>query len=329
MKRTGIGEGAMRIIVFGLGAVGGVLAAALTHAGHEVVAIGRGAMFEAVRATGLRLRSPEIDRVVPVQTVASPAEIDWRADDAILLCMKSQDTQAALDGLRAAGVMDQPVFCFQNGVANERLALRYFPNVHGVTVMMPCTYLVPGEVASRFAPRLGIFDIGRYPGGADADDHRLAQALDQAGFAPFVQDRVMASKYGKLLLNLGNVAEAAFGPETKQSDLTQRMRAEATAVYAAAGIEWVDVGAADPRRETLARWLPVPGLDQRGSSTLQSLLRGGSVETDYLNGEIVLLGRLHGVPTPVNVAMTRLAARMVRDGLEPASLDLDATLATL
>jgi 2-dehydropantoate 2-reductase len=58
MKRTGIGEGAMRIIVFGLGAVGGVLAAALTHAGHEVVAIGRGAMFEAVRATGLRLRSP-------------------------------------------------------------------------------------------------------------------------------------------------------------------------------------------------------------------------------------------------------------------------------
>ncbi|WUJ19490.1 hypothetical protein OHS70_07955 [Streptomyces sp. NBC_00390] len=38
-----------------------------------------------------------------------------------------------------------------------------------------------------------------------------------------------------------------------------------------------------------------------GGSTWQSLVRGtGSIETDHLNGEMVLLGRQQGVPTPVN-----------------------------
>jgi lysophospholipase L1-like esterase len=32
----------------------------------------------------------------------------------------------------------------------------------------------------------------------------------------------------------------------------------------------------------------------------------GSIETDYLNGEIAMLGRLHGVPTPVNALLQDL-----------------------
>jgi len=319
----------MRIIVFGLGAVGGVIAAAVARSGHEVIGIGRGAMLEAIRAQGLRLRSPEVDETVRLATVATPDQIAFRPDDAILMCMKTQDTLPALQALRDAGVTDQPVFCVQNGVANERMALRYFPNVHGVTVMMPCTYLVPGEVASMLAPRFGIFDIGRYPDDTDADDTHLAAALEGANFAAFVTPEVMASKYGKLLMNLGNVIEAAFGPAAKQSDIAQRLRAEALAVFAAAGIATTDVGTSDPRRKAFAQMKPVPGAGFRGGSTLQSLLRGGSVETDYLNGEIALLGRLHGVPTPVNAALTRLAARMAREGIAPGSLDLATELAAL
>jgi 2-dehydropantoate 2-reductase len=62
--------------------------------------------------------------------------------------------------------------------------------------------------------------------------------------------------------------------------------------------------------------------DQRsGSSTWQSLARHtGEVETDYLNGEIALLGRLHGVATPVNAALCRLAARVAIDGAGPHAL---------
>ena len=51
----------------------------------------------------------------------------------------------------------------------------------------------------------------------------------------------------------------------------------------------------------------VHGAEHPGSSTWQSLQRGSTLETDFLNGEIVLLGRLHGIPTPVNADIQRRA----------------------
>jgi 2-dehydropantoate 2-reductase len=60
-----------------------------------------------------------------------------------------------------------------------------------------------------------------------------------------------------------------------------------------------------------------------GSSTWQSVARAsGRIETDYLNGEIVLLGRLHGVATPVNEALQALAARLARERGRPGSVPL-------
>ena len=69
---------------------------------------------------------------------------------------------------------------------------------------------------------------------------------------------------------------------------------------------------------------PIGGRERGGSSSWQSLARGaGTIETDYLNGEIVLLGRLHGVPTPLNEAICRLADRAVRDRARPGELSID------
>ncbi|MBN8293542.1 ketopantoate reductase family protein [Rhodobacter sp. NTK016B] len=319
----------MRIIVYGVGAIGGVLAGALAKSGAEVIGIARGRMLEAVQAKGLRVMSPDMDEVIAVPMVGSPAEIDFRPDDAILLCMKTQDTQPALEALRMAGVTDQPIFCTQNGVANEPLALRMFPNVHGMTVMLPGTYLTPGEVVSHCTPKLGMFDIGRFPKGSDAADEALVELLWPAGFAAFVKPDVMASKYGKLLLNLGNISGAAFGPSAPDGALRKAAQSEAIAVYKAAGIDFVDVSTKDERREKYMNLREVPGAPAMSNSTLQSFQRGNSVETDYMNGEICYLGRLHGVKTPVNDALMALAVRMLRDGIEPGTLDLQATLAEL
>ena len=83
------------------------------------------------------------------------------------------------------------------------------------------------------------------------------------------------------------------------------------------------MGAADPRRDALLRMGEVAGVARTGGSTTQSLARGtGSVETDWLNGEIVLLGRLHGVPTPANGYFLDLSARLVREGRKPGDVPL-------
>jgi 2-dehydropantoate 2-reductase len=75
---------------------------------------------------------------------------------------------------------------------------------------------------------------------------------------------------------------------------------------------------------------PVPGFEERlGGSTWQSLARGGSLETDYLNGEIALLGALHGVPTPVNRMLQEVAGQAARTGAQPGSYTAEQLLARL
>jgi len=320
----------LRIVVHGVGAVGGILLAALSRCGADCVGIGRGAMLDAITAGGLRLRTPELDVTEKVACVEHPSEIGFRDDDVILMTMKGQHTQAALEDLRAAGLRDQAIYCFQNGVANERAALRILPNVHGGTVMMPSNMVAPGVVASHAGPRLGMFDIGRYPGGSDETDQVLAQLLEKAGFAAFVTDDVMPSKYGKLLMNLGNIVQAALGVGVDTRDIRTCLEKEAEAVFRAAGIAWQDVSMADPRREEFMHFTPVPDVPYRGGSTTQSFARAtGSAETDYLNGEVVLLGRLHDIPTPANAYFCALAARMLRDRTAPGAFERDALLADL
>jgi 2-dehydropantoate 2-reductase len=131
----------------------------------------------------------------------------------------------------------------------------------------------------------------------------------------------MRSKYGKLLENQGNVLEAALGPDADRTRFADLLQAEGERVYRAAGIDWIPIGSDDPRRRGVMEMGEIAGVSRSGGSSTQSLMRGaGSIETDYLNGEIVVLGRLHGVPTPVNAWFCALGARLVREGLRPGAV---------
>ena len=315
----------MTFIVYGIGAIGGTIAGRLAHAGHPVSGIARGKQLDALQADGLLLRTPDGEIRTRFPVVADPTELTIAPNDVIILAMKGQDTAEALARLRVAGVITQAIVCAQNGVDNERMALRLFPNVYGMTVILPADFIQPGEVAAFGTPRSGLFDVGRYPRGRDATAEAIAAALGEAGFAAFVHDDVMQSKYGKLLSNLGNVLDAAAGEAAEHSEVLKAARAEAEAVYRAAGIALDGTGSPeDKRRRDNVRVGPIPGVDRVGSSTAQSLARStGSIETDYFNGEIVLLGRLHGVPVPVNAALAALGHKLVAENLPPGSMTLE------
>jgi hypothetical protein len=89
-------------------------------------------------------------------------------------------------------------------------------------------------------------------------------------------------------------------------------------------------GPGHPRRAGGAERWPVAGERRGGGSSWQSLARGtGSIEVDQLNGEIVLVGRLHGVATPVNGLLQTVAHELVQRGAEPGSLTEADLLARL
>jgi 2-dehydropantoate 2-reductase len=212
----------------------------------------------------------------------------------------------------------------QNGVANEEEALRRFGRVYGVCPMLPAAHLEPGVVLAYGEPNSGILDLGRYPSGVDDTAEQMAAAFDRSRLASRAEPRIMRLKYRKLLLNLGNALEAATGHDVRRTDLYPQAVDEALACYRAAGIDCASEAEDRARRDGTMRHGSIAGRERSGGSTWQSLARGTGVsEIDWLNGEIVLLGRRHGVPTPVNAALQRIANRLARDRVPAGSLSVD------
>jgi 2-dehydropantoate 2-reductase len=319
-----------RIVVYGAGAVGGVIGSRLLASGEDVVLIARGAHGEAIARDGLRVETPDGGRVERIPVVGAPSEIVWSGDELVLLTMKGQDTEAALDSLEAAAPASLALACAQNGVDNERLALRRFATVYSIVVQLPSTHLQPGLVVEHSAPVPGSLDLGCYPDGIDEGATQLAAMLRAAGFSAEALADVSRWKYGKLLRNLNNSLQALFGTLDGAGEIRERVLAEALAALAAARIEVVGDEEYDARHDRLITIETVPGHPHTGGSTWQSLARGsGSIESNQLNGEIVLLGRLHGVPTPVNEALRRAAIDAVHAGTPPGGYDRARLLASL
>jgi 2-dehydropantoate 2-reductase len=190
-------------------------------------------------------------------------------------------------------------------------------------VNLPATYLEPGVVQAHASPIRGFMDLGRYPNGADPLCESIADDLNRATFRVQVEPQVMRWKYAKLLTNLANALQAACGPEADVRELDAKLRAEGVACFQAAGIEWASTDEMHERHGGL-EFRPIDGRDREGGSSWQSLARSaGSIEADYLNGEIALMGRLHGVPTPLNRALQEIAGRMARQRRQPGTMTVD------
>ena len=318
----------MRFVILGSGGIGGVIGGRLFQARHEVALIARGAHLERIRASGLRLEDPDAVAQLPIPAFAHPGELTYRRDDVVILATKAQDAVAALDDLRSVAPPSTAVCCATNGVEVERMALRRFSAVYAMHVMMPTAYLEPGVVQVICAPISGGLDLGCYPTGVDDRARHVAGALAASTFMSEAKAAIMRFKYRKLVLNTDNAVEAACRPGDASKELGRRAADEAESVYVAAGI---DVATADEEagRRALMKYRPIGGKRRGGGSTWQSIVRGGSVETDYLNGEIVLIGRTHGVPTPVNGLLQQVMFDLSRRGDPPGSLDAAALLARL
>jgi 2-dehydropantoate 2-reductase len=277
----------MRIVVFGAGAVGGVVAAQLARSGREVAVIARGAHLEAIRREGLTLQWPGGEAVLGLAAVGSPGELAWRSDDVLLLATKSQHSDAALAALAGA-----PPGCLSSAsrTASRTNAERCVARARPWRLRdAPAAHLEPGVVQASFRPPASL--TSARPAGLDELPRRSPSA-SRGGL-------LVVGGRGRDALE---VRQAAVEPRQRRRG---RMRTGGARLAARACARAGALVAAGTARELedAERRRPDPAAPHRrsrrgGGSTWQSLARRtGSIEVDDLNGEIVLLGRLRR-PTP-------------------------------
>ncbi|MBI2850285.1 MAG: 2-dehydropantoate 2-reductase [Chloroflexi bacterium] len=309
----------MRFIIYGAGGIGGVIGGHLARTGHEVVLIGRPGHVNAIKKNGLRFVTPSGTHILRIPAVTEPKDIKFTSDDVVLLTMKGQNTEEALQALKKV-TETVPIFCFQNGVRNEEIAAKYFPRVYGVMVRVGAEYLKDGEVIARRDPP-GWFVIGRYPKGIDKLAESVTAELRMASFIVKTSEDVMPYKWGKLMSNLSNAIDAITGAHGERANqVSQAAQKELTEALAQAGIHWVSQD--DVMKEMPETTTPLRGsIDTGGgSSTWQSLTREqGSVETEFLNGEVVRLAKKLGRQAPVNETLLRVSQEMAAKHQKPGA----------
>jgi thiosulfate/3-mercaptopyruvate sulfurtransferase len=320
-----------RYVIIGAGALGVTFAAELQQAGSEVVLIARGAQLDAARTTGITYVTARGERTLDLAVRGGPEDLELEHDDILVITTKTQDVDAALsrwahqpvrlaDGRLAGAGRALPLLTVQNGLASERIALRYFETVFAGTLGIPAAYIETGVVVNYGTPVHGVWWIGRYPDGADSRLEAIATELRHANFDMRVVDNISHWKHAKLIGGTGFVLDALYPPSPLRDRAAALLRSEAGEIFAASGL-----AVANRVGGLLFHQAAIPGYDRGGMSTWQSLSRASSIETDYLNGEIVLQARLHGLSAAANEAATERIHFLQRNGLAPRSLS-DADL---
>nr|WP_256737623.1 2-dehydropantoate 2-reductase [Pseudomonas sp. dw_358] len=289
----------------GAGALGCVIGAALSEAGHETWLLNRSAAHvDAMRRDGLWVHDEGGERAITVRASTSAAEIG--AVDLVVVLVKSFHTEAAIAGAMALLGPDTTVLSLQNGLGHEDILAQA---VGRERVLAGKTY-VGGVLLAPGTVRSGVVGKHTYIGELDGSvSHRvlaIAEAFNSAGLATTVSENIVGTLWDKLLVNvatgaLTGITRLTYGqlysePLLKATSLAAV--AEAIAVATAAGVR---LGLSEP--ETAWK-LASEGLPASfKTSMLQSLEKGSITEIDFINGSVVRWGQRHGVPTPVNATL--------------------------
>ncbi len=314
----------MKICIYGAGAVGGLMAAWLARAGHDVSVVARGAHLTAIRGKGLRIRSEGKESAVPLRADSDPAKLGTQ--DSVIVSVKGQSLPEVARGIGPLLGPRTSVVTAMNGVpwwffdklkfGDGRLRLESLDPGGAVSRAIP-TEMVVGCVihlaASTPEPGLISHNMGRRlilgePGGENtARTQDISEALTQSGFecvqSPFIEKDFWVKLLGNVSFNPVSAltlatAERLIADAEVKAYMVSIMR-EVLAIGRAVGVD-ADI---DPEaRIDMARHL-----GKFKTSMLQDMEAGKSLEIDGLLTGTLEVARKAGVPAPYTQSLSGLA----------------------
>jgi len=324
----------MRIAIVGLGAVGGLIAARLARAGHDVSALARGATLARVRADGIAVEGAS--GAFSARVAASDDAASLGPQELVVVALKAPALAAASEAIAPLLGAETIVLPAMNGVpwwfmpaaapddpplasvdpGGRLLARLPLSQVLGCVVHLSCSSPAPGRVRHGAGERL---IVGEPRGGSSPRVAAVCAELASAGFQAEASDDVRRDVWYKLWGNMtmnpvsaltGALSDAILADELI-NDFVLRCMAEAAAVGARVGCPIAQSG---EERLGLARLL-----GGFRTSMLQDTEAGRAIELDALVTAVHEIGARVGVATPnigALLGLTRLMARV--RGLYPS-----------
>ncbi len=297
----------MRICIVGAGALGSLFGGLLARAGAEVSLYNPSNVehMRAIAREGLRLERDGECFQIAVEARTTPealAQADW-----VGIFVKAHQTGRAMAEIGPKISPRAWVFSLQNGVGMEGEILQFIPKerfVRGVT-SQGATLLGPGRV--RWAG-VGPTKLGRWEGPIAPELEALRELLCRAGIETELSESIERLLWEKLLINCAiNPLTALFDrpngaviEDVQLREIAREVVRETLRVARAHGVVLSDAEAIE-RVETVASKTA-----RNISSMLQDVRRGRPTEIDYINGAVVREGQRLGIPTPLNLLLTKL-----------------------
>jgi len=287
-------SGRSRVAVIGGGAIGGVLAAALDEAGHDVVVCVRTHFDELVIETNTTER-----RRVPVTIATRPDGLTPRRW--VLLAVKAHDTDSVAHWLTALADENTTVVVLQNGVDQAEPVQRLVPaaRVLPALVYVAAERLAPGLIRHGFGGRISV------PAGLAADE--LAKLFSGSQVEIGQETDFTAAAWRKLLVNVAinpitalTLRRIEVFEDAELRELARGLMNETLAVGVSRGVDLTE--------QDIQNALKVLDqfTEQDGTSMLYDRLAGLPLEHDALNGAVVRAATSLGIDVPLNRTLLAL-----------------------
>ncbi len=292
----------MKIAVMAAGAVGGYFGVRLAEAGNDVVFIARGKHLEAIRCQGLKVRSELGDVHIP-NANATDDTASVGPVDVILFAVKLWDTAASARACKQMLANNTTVISLQNGVESSMVIAEKIGAKHALTGTAQVSSVIaePGVIQhfGNFAKLI----FGESNNQISDRTKAFLKACQDSGIEAMIPDDIQVAVWEKFvtLATLSGMTTASRSPIGKilaNPDMAKTYRAtmtEIAAVGRATGANLPD-DIVERQMDFATNMMP-PDMT---ASTLKDLEKGYRLETPWLTGAVVRMGRKLNIPTPVN-----------------------------
>ena len=325
----------MQILIVGIGALGGTIAARAIRTGLPVRLAARNTdSAKALRRSGLRVSGIGGEVRADVIDVAA-VEDHGKGDqfDLILLATKAQDTLDVAPRVLRLLAPDGVMLPIQNGGVARMIADGLGEDrILGGFSNLGATMVEPGVYEQKNA---GHLVIGELTGGVSERSDRVARTLGRA-IEVKVSSNITGAIWSKLLINCSVTTLGALCSQTMRQYMEteagkkvfRRTYEEALSVAFAAGTRperlavdpippgWTSNVAVEQRYESWVEEIIAFYGDVK-PSMLQDFERGRKTEVDFINGYVVTLGHASGVPVHMNARITDLVHQIECGVLQP------------